>query len=80
VELQHPANNNTSTTAPGSSQNFEGTSSTQTNEGAPHQSPPRSPSPIQVIQDNTELEHVQVEDWKEEAFKDAAAEEEFARV
>jgi hypothetical protein len=66
VELQHTANNNTSTTELGSSQNLEGTSSTQTNGGALHQSLLWAPSLIQVIQDNIELEQIQVEDWEEE--------------
>jgi hypothetical protein len=33
-------------------------------------------SPIQVIQENAELEQVQVEDWVDEAFEDEAAEAE----
>jgi hypothetical protein len=64
VEMLHPANN-TSTTTPGSSQNVGGTSSTQTNGGAPHQSPLQASSPIQVIQANAELEQIQIEDWEE---------------
>jgi hypothetical protein len=80
VELQHPANNNTSTTAPRSSHNLGGTNSTQTNGGAPHQSLLWAPSLIQVIQDNAELDQIQVEDWKNEAIEDEAAEEELARV
>jgi hypothetical protein len=39
VELQHPTNNNVSTIVAGSSQNPGGVSSTQTNRGAPDQSP-----------------------------------------
>jgi hypothetical protein len=62
VQLQHPANNNASTTAVGSSQNTRGASSTQTNGGAPHQSPSQAPSPIQVIQENVELEQLHVKD------------------
>jgi hypothetical protein len=54
VEVLDPANN-TSTTAAGSSKNIEGASSTQTNEGAPHQSPSQAPLPIQVIHGNVEL-------------------------
>jgi hypothetical protein len=80
VELQHPANNNTSTTAPRSSHNFGGTSSTQTNGGTLHQSPLWAPSLIQTIQDNAELEQVQVEDWEDHAFEAEAVEEELARV
>jgi hypothetical protein len=81
VELQHIANNNTSTTELGSSHNLEGTSSTQTNGGALHQSLLWAPSLIQVIQDNVELEQIQVEDWEEEWLKDEATEEEeLARV
>jgi hypothetical protein len=49
VQLQHPVNNNSSIAATGSSQNARGASSTQTNGGAPRQSPSRAPSPIQVI-------------------------------
>jgi hypothetical protein len=62
VELQHLANNNASTTAAGSRNNLGGASSTQTNGGAPHQSLPQAPSPLQVIQDNAEPKQVQVED------------------
>jgi hypothetical protein len=61
AEILHPANN-TSTTAVGSSQNVGGVSSTQTNEGVPHQSPSWAPSSIQVIQGNDELKQIQVED------------------
>jgi hypothetical protein len=56
VHLHQPTN--MSTTAAGSSQNGEGASSTQTNGGAPHQSPLRAPSPIQVIQPDVELDQV----------------------
>jgi hypothetical protein len=81
VKLQHLTNNNTSTIAPGSSHNLKGTSSTQTNGGVPHQSPPRAPSLIQIIQDNAELEQIQMEHWEDKAFEDEAAkEEELARV
>jgi hypothetical protein len=70
-----------STIAVGSSQNGGGTSSTQTNGGAPHQSPQRTPSPIQVIQGNVQLEKIQVEDWENEDLEDETAEEEkLARV
>jgi hypothetical protein len=80
VEVLHPVNN-TSTTAPGSSQNVGGASSTQTNGGAPHQSLTRASLPRQVIQDNTELEQIQVEDWEDEAYEIEAAEEaELVRV
>jgi hypothetical protein len=63
VELQHPANKNTSTTATRSSQNVKGASSTQTNRGTPRQSSPWAPSPIQAIQENAEIKQLQVEDW-----------------
>jgi hypothetical protein len=68
--------------AAGSSQNGGGTSSTQTNEGAPHQSPPRAPSPVQVIHANAEFDQIQMQDWDEEAEEDEAAteEEELIRV
>jgi hypothetical protein len=37
--------------------------------------------PLQVIQDNTELEQIQVEDWEDEAYEIEAAEEaELVRV
>jgi hypothetical protein len=49
----------TSTVA-GSSHIGRGASSTQTNEGAPHQSSPRAPSLQQ------ELDQMQVQDWDEE--------------
>jgi hypothetical protein len=71
-----PPPNNISTTAAGSSQNTGGTSSTQINRGTPHQSPPQALSPIQVIQGNTKLEQIQVEDWEDEA----AAKAELAKV
>jgi hypothetical protein len=80
IEVLRSANN-TSTTTVGSSQNVGGASSTQTNRGALHQSPLRAPSPIQVIQEDADLEQVQVQDWEDEAFEDEAAkEEELARV
>jgi hypothetical protein len=65
-----------STTVAGSSQNGRGTSLTQTNGGAPHQSTPRLPSPIKVIQGDVELDQVQVQDRVEEAYEDESAEEE----
>jgi hypothetical protein len=37
--------------------------------------------PIQVIQENTELEQIQLKDWEDEASQDKAVEEaELARV
>jgi hypothetical protein len=65
-----------STTAAGSSQNGGGASSTQTNESAPHQSPPRAPSPVQVIQGDVEFDQIQIQDWDEEVDEDEAAAEE----
>jgi hypothetical protein len=77
LEVQlHQPNNNMPTIVVRSSQNDGGASSTQTNGGAPHQSPLWSPSPVQVIQGDVELEQVQLQDWEEEASKDEAAEEE----
>jgi hypothetical protein len=71
VELLHPVNN-ASTAAAGLSQNVGGTL---------HQSPPRTPSPIQVIQGNTVPVKIPVEDWEDVAFEDEAAEdEELGRV
>jgi hypothetical protein len=49
---------NMSTTVPNSSQNNGGASSTQTNGGAPHQSPLRAPSLIQLIQGDTEFDQI----------------------
>jgi hypothetical protein len=69
VQLHQPTNN-MSTTAP------DGTSSTQTNGGNPHQSPLRAPSPAQVIQGNAELNQIQVQVWDKEAYEDEATEEE----
>jgi hypothetical protein len=71
-----------STTAAGSSQTGGGTSSTQTNKGAPHQSPPRVPLPVQVIHANVEIDQIQMQDWDEKAKEDEAAaeEEELIRV
>jgi hypothetical protein len=81
VELQHAANNNTFTTVTRSSQNVRGPDSTQTNGGILHQSPPRAPLPIQVIQENAELEQLQVEDWEDDIIEDKAVEEaELAKV
>jgi hypothetical protein len=62
VQLHQPANN-ISTIAVGSSHNGRAASSTQTDRGGPHQSPPQAASPIQVIQ-------------VEEAFEDEVVEEE----
>jgi hypothetical protein len=63
-------------TAASSNHNGAGASSTQTPEGAPHQSPPRVPSPPQ------ELEQVLVQDWDEEPEEDKATaeEEEFITI
>jgi hypothetical protein len=73
---------NMSTTAAGSSHNGKDTSSTQTNEGATHQSPLRAPLPVQVVEGDTEFDQIQVQDWDEEAEEDEAAakEEELVRV
>jgi hypothetical protein len=79
VKLHQPTNN-ISTTAAGSSQNDGGTSSTQTNGGAPYQSPMWASSPLQVILGDVELEQVQLQDQEEEASEDEVAEEELFRV
>jgi hypothetical protein len=83
IQLQHIANNtsttanNTSTAANNTtSQNVRGTSSIQTNEGAPHHFPQWSPLPIQVIQGDVEIEQDQVQDWEEEDFEEEVAEDE----
>jgi hypothetical protein len=65
-----------STTSLGSSQNGGGTSSTQTNGGALHQSPLQVASPAQVIQGDPELDQIHVQDWDQEAYEDEAVEEE----
>jgi hypothetical protein len=62
VELQHATNNNASIIAAGPSQHVRGSNSTQTNGSAPHELPLQTPSPIQAIQKNVELEQLQVED------------------
>jgi hypothetical protein len=69
-------------TIAGSSQNVGGTSSTQNNRCALHQSPPRAPSLVRVIQGNAELDQIQMQDWDEEVEEDEAAieEEELIRV
>jgi hypothetical protein len=69
-------------TTVGSSQNGRAASSTQTNGGAPHQSPLRTPSPLQVMCGDAELDQIQVQDWDEEAekIKAAAEEEELIKV
>jgi hypothetical protein len=64
LATQHLAN---MSTVAGSSHNSWGVSSTQTLEGALHQSPPRAPSPSQ------ELDQVLVQYWDEEAEEDKAA-------
>jgi hypothetical protein len=74
VQLHQPAN--MSTTTEGSSHNGGGASSTQTSGCVLHQSPPRTPSPIQVIHGNTELDQIQVQDCDEEAYEVEIAEEE----
>jgi hypothetical protein len=58
------------TTTSGSSQNGGGTSFTQINGGASHQSPPRAPSPLQ------EFDQIQVQHWHEEAEEDKTTTEE----
>jgi hypothetical protein len=64
-----------------SSQNVVGAGSSKINGGVLHRSTPWASSPIQVIQEHAELEHLQVSDWEDEASKDEAAEEErLARV
>jgi hypothetical protein len=65
-----------STIAAGSSQNVGGTSSTQTNGGAPHQSPLKTPSSVQVIHGNAEFDQIQMQDWDDEAEEDEAVAEE----
>jgi hypothetical protein len=47
-----------------------------TNGCAPHQSPPRSPLPVQVIQGIAEFDQIQIQDWDKEAEEDEAAAEE----
>jgi hypothetical protein len=65
-----------------SNQDSGGASSTQTNGGDPHQSPPRALSPVQVVQGDAEFDQIQVQDWAEEAEEeeDATEEEELVRV
>jgi hypothetical protein len=65
-----------STTTADSSHNDGGTSSTQTNGGDLHQSPPRAPSPIHVIQGDAKFDQIQVQDSDEEAEENEAVEEE----
>jgi hypothetical protein len=71
-----------STTTVGSSQNGGAVSSTQTNGGAPYQSPQRIPSPLQVIHGDPELNQIQVQEKDGEAKKCEATteEEELMRV
>jgi hypothetical protein len=81
VELQLAPNNNASTVATGSSQNAGDAGSTQTNGGAPRQSPLRTPSLSHDTQEHVELEQLQVEDWEDALLEDKATEEvELARV
>jgi hypothetical protein len=69
-------------TVAGSSQNGGAVSSTQTNGGAPHQSPAREPSSPQIIHDNPEPDRIQVQDWDEEdeEFGAAVEEEELIKI
>jgi hypothetical protein len=79
LQLHQPAT--MFTTAAGSSQNGGGTSSTQTNRGDPHQSPPRALPLVQDVQGNGELNQIQVQDWDNEVEEDeAATKEELTRV
>jgi hypothetical protein len=81
VELQLAPNNNASTVATGSSQNARDADSTQTNGGAPRQSPLRTPSLSHDAQEHVELVQLQVEDWEDALLEDKATEEvELARV
>jgi hypothetical protein len=49
--------------------------------GASHQSLPRAPSPTHTLPGDVDLDHIQIDDWDEEAKEEAAAEEaELARV
>jgi hypothetical protein len=82
AQQTQPQPANMSTTTAGSSQNGGAVSSTQTNGGAPHQSPLRAPWPFQVIHGNPEVDQIQVQDWDEEAkeIKAAIKEEELIRV
>jgi hypothetical protein len=77
IQLQHATNiGDTSIGAAGSSQNVEGTGSSQNDRGVPHHSPSRAPSPGQVIQEHIEFKKHQVEDWEDEVLEDKAVEEE----
>jgi hypothetical protein len=44
--------------------------------GAPQQSPPQAPSPIQVLPGDTKLSQVQIDDWDEETKEEEAEAEE----
>jgi hypothetical protein len=81
LQLHQPATMSPTTT--GSRQNGEGTSSTKTNGGDLHQSPPRAPPLVQVIQGDAKFDQIQVQDWDEEAKQDnevAVVEEKLVRV
>jgi hypothetical protein len=72
VQLQQA---NVSTTATGTNQNGRGASSTQTNGGDQHQSPPRAPLPLQLIQGDLDLDQIKVQDWDEAVEDEAIAKE-----
>jgi hypothetical protein len=71
-----------STTVTSSSKNGGVASYTKTNRGAPHQSPPRAPSLVQVIHGDPEFDQIQVQDWDKESdeIEAAAKEDELIRV
>jgi hypothetical protein len=70
-----------STSATGPSQTNGATTTSHTMGGAPQQSPPQAPSPIQMLPDDAKLSQVQIDDWDEEAKEEEteAEEEELAR-
>jgi hypothetical protein len=80
--MSEPQPANIPTTTVGSCQNGRATSCTQTNGGAPHQTLPRAPLPVQAIHDDLECDQIQVQDWDEEAeeIEVVVEEEELIRV
>jgi hypothetical protein len=72
-----------STTIAGPSHTHDAATSSQTNAGAPRQSPLRAPSPVHMLPGDAKPDQIQIDDWDEETEEEeevASEEEELARV
>jgi hypothetical protein len=78
VHLHQPINTTTTIAEP----SYDTATSSQATVGAPRQSLSRAPSPIHILLANAKIDHIQINDWDEEAEEEAAAaaEEELAGV